>query len=96
MLKLTGVFAVTALAMWLIFNASEWYAGNAALPRYCDDPAAAIGMVSEILISPEPVASNRRDFIVAAKLIFLVPQADGESLHDYKHRLRSRISESCQ
>ena len=90
------VFALTTAVMLFIFNSADWYADNAALPRYCDDPARAVQIVQEILTSPTPgEGEKRRPYIIAAKLIFLVPQGQGESMPDYILRLRDKISQSC-
>jgi hypothetical protein len=90
------VFSITAAVMLFIFNSADWYATNAALPRYCEDPVQTVEIVREILTSPTPSeGEEKRPYIVAAKLIFLVPQTDGEPVDDYLYRLRRRISEIC-
>jgi len=82
--------------MWLVFNAAQWYADNSSLPRYCNNPAVAIDHVREILTTQKPVGSNsKRPFVIAAKLIFLIPRADGEAVENYLQRLRQRIDETC-
>ena len=97
MRRILVVFLVTAVAMLLIFDAAEWYTDNSALPRFCESPADTVENVREILSSTTPVEGNtKRPYIVAAKLIFLVPRGDAELLEPYLERLRRRISESCQ
>ncbi|PCH67288.1 MAG: hypothetical protein COC12_11630 [Rhodobacteraceae bacterium] len=96
MRRLLIVFAITAGLMMLIFRYAGWYADTSALPRYCADPRAAIGYVEDILTNPNPVGDARkRPYLVAAKLIFLVPQQSGESTPDYLQRLERVISEKC-
>jgi len=95
--RIAAVFAVTAVAMWLTFGAAQWYSDTSALPRYCEEPAAPIEHVRKILTTKEPVgSSSKRPFAVAAKLIFLIPRADGETVDSYLDRLRQRINESCR
>lgn len=90
------VFAITTVIMLFIFNSADWYADKAALPRYCDDPRRVAEIVQEILTSPTPGAGEkRRPYIVAAKLIFLVPQEPEESMQDYLQRLQEKISQAC-
>jgi len=90
------VFVVTAALMLFIFDRADWYATNAAMPRYCDKPVETVEIVREILTSPTPTeGKEKRPYIVAAKLIFLVPQTDAETLDDYLSRLQRRISEIC-
>lgn len=96
MRRILVVFALTAATMLFIFNSADWYAQNAALPRYCEDPHQAVEIVREILTSDMPGdGKERRPYIIAAKLIFLVPQEEGEAMDVYISRLRSKISQSC-
>ena len=95
--RILAVFAITALIMLFIFNSADWYASNSALPRYCENPAKNVEIVREILTSDTPGAGKkRRPYIVAAKLIFLVPRAAGEPMQDFLARLRNRITQSCK
>lgn len=100
MRRILAVFFFTSVAMLLIFDAAEWYADNSTLPRYCENPADTVEHVREILTSRTPVAGDstgdsRRSYLVAAKLIFLVPREDAEPMQAYLTRLRGRISETC-
>jgi len=96
MRRILIIFAITGIVMLFIFNSADWYAKNAALPRYCENPIQAVEIVEEILTSETPGAGKkRRPYIVAAKLIFLVPQEENESITDYKMRLRGKISQGC-
>lgn len=96
MKRLLVVFAFTALAMIFVFRFAGWYADTAALPRYCENPRATIGYVNDILTRESPIGdAKRRPYLVAAKLIFLVPQQDGETNQEYLDRLLVTISEKC-
>lgn len=96
MRRIIIVFALTAGVMLFIFSSADWYANNAAMPRYCAKPDATIGYVYEILTTENPTeGKEKRPYVVAAKLIFLVPQEEGESVDNYMLRLRVRISEIC-
>ena len=66
------------------------------MPRYCENPSETMGLVERILTEDEPSGDEaRRPYIVAAKLVFLVPQGDGESVADYLSRLEVEITERC-
>jgi hypothetical protein len=96
-LRLVIGFGVVALAMTGIFDAAEWYAEEVSLPRYCDDPDAAIAQVHQILVEERPAGQEpTRAFVVAAKLIYLVPRGAGEPIPDYLVRLRERIGAPCR
>jgi len=90
------VLAVTAVVMTGIFRGAGWYADNAALPRYCAAPEPTLAHVAGILTGQtDDFNDDRRGFVVASKLIFLVPQSDGEVLDDYLERLRRVIARHC-
>lgn len=94
--RISIVLAVTALVMLLIFAAAQWYANNSSLPRYCNEPSAAIEHVRKILTTKNPVGEqSKRPYAVAAKLLFLIPRQDGETVQSYLERLDSRIKDAC-
>lgn len=96
MRRLVLVFATAAAVMLGAFRFAGWYADNAALPRYCGDPEKAIEITRKILTEENPVGDRKkRDFIVAAKLLFLVPQEEGEETRTYLARLSGEISARC-
>ena len=96
MRRILVVFFVTAVAMLLLFAAAAWYTDNSALPRYCESPAHAVAQVREILTDPSPGAEKpKRPYVVAAKLIFLVPREDSEPMQSYLDRVHVRIAEKC-
>ena len=96
MRRILAVFIFTAVTMLLTFNGAQWYANNAALPRYCENPAQAAAQVREILTDPAPgTGKPKRSYVVAAKLIFLVPREDSEPLQSYLDRVQARIAEKC-
>ena len=96
MRRILAVFAVTAIVMLFIFHSADWYANNAALPRYCENPRQTVEIVREIISSDTPgEGKKRRPYIIAAKLIFLIPQEEDEPLETYTKRLRTRISQAC-
>ena len=92
---LTG-FAAVALALLTVFHAAEWYAEQVSIPRYCADPDGAIERVRATLSQSRPAAEgSTRSYVVAAKLLYLVPQDEGEADAAYLARLRLRIAETC-
>jgi len=96
MYRLLAVFVTTAAIMTFIFRAAGWYADEAALPRYCSDPESALRKVALIVAGQTAeYEHDRRGYIVASKLLFLVPRKDAEPLDVYLERLRGRISGAC-
>lgn len=96
MKRLLAVFFLAGLVMLGAFRFAGWYADNSAIPRYCANPQATIGLVREIMNSDTPAGDRkRRPYLIAAKLIFLVPRQDGETEQAYLGRLLTRITETC-
>jgi len=82
--------------MVLVFRFAGWRAQSTLLPRFCNDPQATIGYVRKILASDDPAnGEKRRPYIIAAKLIFLVPQQGDEPVPAYLDRLRDKIDSTC-
>ena len=93
---LIAVFAVVTLALLAVFRGAEWYADQVSIPRYCEDPAAAVRLVQRILSEPRPAgAGATKPYVIAAKLIHLVPRHDGEPSAAYVVRLRREIGRRC-
>ena len=87
------------LTLLMISFANQWYARNIAMPRYCDDPVATLEHVRRLLTEKTPADDNfesRRPFIVAAKLLFLIPQSSDEGDEAYLLRVRHYLEEQCR
>ena len=90
-------FLAVALVLIGVFQAAEWYARQVSIPRYCGNPDATLELVRETLSEQRPASeTGTRPYVVAAKLIYLVPRRDREPIGDYLARLRLRIAESCR
>ena len=93
-LQLVAVVACVLLGIsfWL-----KWYTGAVSLPRYCDNPAQTLQHLEKVLTQERPAdEESRRPYIIAAKLIYLIPQQRNESVQNYLQRLQIRIAEQCR
>lgn len=87
---------VVLLIMLFIAQAIKWYSHSVTLPRFCDDPELALHHLQEIVTQQSPAGDDsRRPYIIAAKLIFLVPQKSDEPVTDYIHRVRRHLNQRC-
>ncbi len=90
-------FGIVTAALIAVFRFAEWRADTTLLTRYCDSPEAHVARVGRILMLEEPVEdAAKRPYIVAAKLIYLVPRRDGEGVDAYLRRLLDRIGRACR
>ncbi len=92
-----AIFAITAVILISVFNGAEWRAEHELLPRYCDTPALHLDLVRQILTEETPAGGEtRRPYIIAAKLLYIVPRQDGEPVGDYITRVDYEIQRSCR
>lgn len=79
--------------------ANQWYADNIAMPRYCDEPVqTTMERIQRLLTEKTPAENSfasRRPYIVAAKLLFLLPRDANESETAYLARLRRHLKSEC-
>jgi hypothetical protein len=87
---------VVLAALLLVSFAGNWYAGQVSLPRYCQQLEVVLPRLAAIITENRPAGEQAlRDYVVAAKLEFLVPRAADESLDAYLLRLRRRLEQQC-
>ncbi len=86
---LAALLAVSVLA--------QWYARSVSLPRYCEDPVDTLDHLERILAEDRPAGDgSRRPYVVAAKLLFLVPRGAGEEPSTYLDRVRRHLRVQCE
>ncbi len=84
------------LILLAISAAAQWYARQVTLPRYCQYPADTLDRVRELLSEQQVVnRENRKPYIIAARLTFLVPRNNSESIEAYISRLQQHIDLNC-
>ncbi|MDH3354438.1 MAG: hypothetical protein OEL79_04405 [Chromatiales bacterium] len=88
------IVLVTSLSVALMSN---WYSNNVSMPRYCDDPETAIFHLKELMTKDRPAGDNSRiPYLIAAKLLFILPQGGEEPLDSYLQRVRLHIAQQCR
>ena len=96
MIRIAIVFLVFGGLLLFVFNRAQWHAEGAAVARYCDNPDGHVALVGQILTEENPAGEEaRRPWIIAAKLIYLIPQQVEEPLEEYLLRLRQTIGDAC-
>ena len=84
------------LALLSVSLMSQWYASNVSVPRYCDNPEMALLSLETLMDEPSPIKhEQRRQTMIAAKLLFLYPRQSNESGADYLQRLRYLMLSEC-
>jgi len=97
MLRIAGAFIFIGLLMFWVFNRAEWYSEDVLLPRFCDNTERHLKLVKKILSDKKPAGDEaRRPYIIAAKLIYIIPRNESEPIQLYIERLRKRIQNSCR
>jgi len=81
-----------SISVWL-----RWYTGAVSMPRYCENPADTLHYLEKVLTESTPAKEeSRRPYIIAAKLIYIIPRQREETVEDYLQRLKIRIAEQCR
>lgn len=77
--------------------AAQWYARQVTLPRYCQYPAGTLDRVRQLLSERNPAGEgDRKPYIIAARLTFLLPRESEEPLERYIQRLQQHIDMQCR
>lgn len=89
---------VPVLATLLVISAlAQWYARSVSLPRYCENPPLTLMHLERILAENRPAGDgSRRPYVVAAKLLFLVPRRADEAQEAYLDRVRRHLEVQCR
>lgn len=97
---LRQIFPVVVATLLLMLSVSfgiEWYANHVSMPRYCANPQQSLSYLEADLRQQQPAGeSPRRPYLIAAKLLFLVPRQSNESIPDYLNRVELKILEHCR
>ena len=73
------------------------YSDEVLIPRFCQDPVATLNHLEQLLNDPQPAQQGpRRPYLIAAKLLYLLPQQSGEDQRDYLLRLRHELQQRCR
>ncbi|MEN8213218.1 MAG: hypothetical protein ABFR19_02545 [Pseudomonadota bacterium] len=91
------MIVVILLILLGISFAAQWYGRNVTMPRYCNDPAGVIARVHEVLTNKNPAGEgDRKPYIIAARLTFLLPRDSDEQLEAYIARLQDHVDQQCR
>lgn len=91
------VIGSVLLILIAISLSAQWYANQVTLPRYCEDPVMTLARVERLLNEREPAGDgDRKPFIIAARLTFLIPRQPEESVREYLTRLQQHMDQQCR
>ncbi|MCP4076438.1 MAG: hypothetical protein GY744_09660 [Gammaproteobacteria bacterium] len=84
------------IALLSVSLMAQWYASNVTLPRFCKDPQQTLHQLSKLLDDEASIhTEQRRQTMIAAKLLFLNPMHQDESKPDYLRRLNYFMLNQC-
>lgn len=89
---------IILIIMLLISQAIKWYSTSVTLPRFCEDPESSMHHLKALITQRTPAGEGRvarKPYIIAAKLIYLIPQKSNESNDNYLYRVRGELSQRC-
>lgn len=74
----------------------QWYSVNVSLPRYCENPQQSLQYLKKIMTEKTPAGDEqRRPYLIAAKLVYLLPQQNNETMDAYLDRVRQHLFKVC-
>jgi len=91
---ITGVtLLIMAVNHWAVYRTE-----NELIMRMCPDREDVVSNLRAVLLNK---VSNRairetRKYMIAAKLLFIIPQQDAEQVDTYINRIRFHLKEKCQ
>ncbi len=85
------------LALLSVSLMSQWYAKNIGFPRYCKQPDVTLENLRKLIEEGALIDNEkRRQYMIAAKILFMHPRLYDESKTDYLQRLRHLMLAECQ
>ncbi len=90
------VIIFTLLLMLLATSLIQLHTEETLIPRYCKNPDETLYYLEKVMTERTPAGEeSRRPYLIAAKLIYQVPQERKESIKDYLLRVRAHIQQYC-
>ncbi len=90
------VIVPVLLLMLSVSFAARWYSQQVSLPRYCENPEQTLMYLQKIITETRPAGEqSRRPYIIAAKLIFLLPRESNETDQAYIKRVKQYLRKQC-
>lgn len=90
---------VVAGLLWGVTQWMDWHSAQVTLPRYCREPREALlERVGRVVREARPAREEEatRPYVLAARLVFLIPRRAGESDSAWLDRLKSRLEAQCR
>ena len=88
---------LVAVLLVAITMLARQYRGEVSLPRYCADPEHALELLQRVISERRPAGDGaRRPYLIAAKLLFLVPREPDEAVDRYLDRVAAHIEVACR
>ncbi len=67
-----------------------------SIPRYCQNTMQTLQLLEAVLTKERPAGNeSRRPYLVAAKLLYLLPQQKDETIVDYLNRVELYLTGYC-
>jgi hypothetical protein len=90
------IIIFVGFALLSISFLSRCHIQQVTLPRYCENPEQSLHLLEEIITKERPAGDEtRHPYIIAAKLLFLLPRQADEPLTTYLNRVRQHLQDKC-
>ena len=87
------VIVVLAAISWYV----NWYGSQVSALRYCGNRQETVIKLERVLTQSKPAGDGpHRSYLVAAKLLFLLPRRSNETLKAYLKRVDDYLRGACR
>ncbi len=91
------IMGATLLVMLFFLAWAHSYSEQPAVLRYCAEPQQTLMYLKQVLQKPRPAGDgSRRPYLIAAKLLYLLPRKPQEAESAYLARVQRLIEDTCQ
>lgn len=91
-LIITVLIIMIAVSQWI-----AWYGNHVSIPRYCDKIEQTTAYLRQIITESTPAGNGaRKPYLIASKILFIMPQQPDENTDQYLARVQNHLVGQCR
>jgi hypothetical protein len=90
------ILLVVLVILLLVSVMHQNHTKEVSIPRYCENTTQTLQHLEAVLTKARPAGDEtRRPYLIAAKLLYLLPQQADETIVDYLNRVALYLKRHC-
>ena len=86
------VIILSLITIW-----TNWYSQQVSILRYCEDTEQTLLYLKKVVTENRPAGEDaHKPYLIAAKLLFLVPRQGDEPVEEYLDRVKLYLHGRCE